>query len=165
MITVFTLFLIQTLFLSMWQTFLYLLFYHVTVKWWSKSMINCRRWSRYDYFKKNQCRQGHRKLQKSGVAFMGGIRFLNDCQKNIITFIPHQPSSAFPITHSERRPQIFIPKRKSMKPLLYHQIGNINLNLFSLQISKTMMFCVDKIKYEHLAILSNLQKVANLHLK
>ena len=46
--------------------------------------------------------------------------------------------------------------QRGNKPLLYHQIGNRN-SLFSLQISKTWMFCVDKIKYEHLTILSNLK--------
>ena len=40
------------------------------------------------------------------------------------------------------------------EPLLYHQIGKKKK---SLQISKTCLFCVDKIKYEHLAILSNLK--------
>ena len=35
-----------------------------------------------------------------------------------------------PLTQSERRPQIFIPKRKSSQPLLYHQIGNIDFFIF-----------------------------------
>ena len=49
------------------------------------------------------------------------------------------------------------------RPLLYHQIGNIDFFIF-ITHQWNLMFCVDKIKYEHLAILSNL-KVANLHLK
>ena len=42
------------------------------------------------------------------------------------------------------------------KSLLYHQIGNINFFIF-ITIQWNLMFCVDKIKYEHLAILSNLK--------
>ena len=42
------------------------------------------------------------------------------------------------------------------KSLLYHQIGNRNLFIF-ITIQWNLMFCVDKIKYEHLAILSNLK--------
>ena len=48
-------------------------------------------------------------------------------------------------------PKIF---PRGNKPLLYHQIDNIIF--FSSIINKTL-FCVDKIKYEHLAILSNLK--------
>ena len=33
------------------------------------------------------------------------------------------------LTHSERRPQLFIPQGGN-KPLLYHQIGNINFFIF-----------------------------------
>lgn len=66
------------------------------------------------------------------------------------------------LTHWERRPQIFIPKRKSIS------IASSNWQhkflYFHDKSVKNLMFCVDKIKYEHLAILSNL-KVANLHLK
>ena len=47
--------------------------------------------------------------------------------------------------------------QRGNKPLLYHQIGNRNFFILSLQISKNLIFCVDKIKYEHLAILSNLK--------
>ena len=42
------------------------------------------------------------------------------------------------------------------KSLLYHQIGNRNVLIF-ITIQWNFMFCVDKIKYEHLAILSNLK--------
>ena len=42
------------------------------------------------------------------------------------------------------------------KSLLYHQIGNRNFFIF-ITIQWNLMFCVDKIKYEHLAILSNLK--------
>ena len=42
------------------------------------------------------------------------------------------------------------------QPLLYHQIGNINFSIF-ITDQYNLMFCVDKIKYEHLAILSNLK--------
>ena len=59
--------------------------------------------------------------------------------------------------HSERRPQIFISNLwKWLNHLLYHQIGNINFFIFIGQISKTLS-CVDKIKYEHLTILSILK--------
>ena len=42
------------------------------------------------------------------------------------------------------------------KSLLYHQIGNRNFFIF-ITIQWNLMFCVDKIKYGHLAILSNLK--------
>ena len=42
------------------------------------------------------------------------------------------------------------------KPLLYHQIGNRNFFIF-ITNQENLMFCVDKIKYKHLAILSNLK--------
>ena len=42
------------------------------------------------------------------------------------------------------------------KSLLYHQIDNRNFFIF-ITIQWNLMFCVDKIKYEHLAILSNLK--------
>ena len=45
---------------------------------------------------------------------------------------------------------------RGKKSLLYHQIGNINSFIF-ITIQWNLMFCVDKIKYEHLAILSNLK--------
>ena len=42
------------------------------------------------------------------------------------------------------------------KSLLYHQIGNRNVSIF-ITIQWNLMFCVDKLQYEHLAILSNLK--------
>ena len=42
------------------------------------------------------------------------------------------------------------------KSLSYHQIGNRNFFIF-ITIQWNWMFCVDKIKYENLAILSNLK--------
>ena len=42
------------------------------------------------------------------------------------------------------------------KSLLYHQIGNKKFFIF-ITIQWNLMFCVDKIKYEDLAILSNLK--------
>ena len=46
--------------------------------------------------------------------------------------------------------------RGRKKSLLYHQIGNKNFFIF-ITIQWNLMFCVDKIKYEYLAILSNLK--------
>ena len=43
-------------------------------------------------------------------------------------------------------PNIYSQEENGNQPLLYHQIGNRNFFLFSLQISKTL-FCVDKTKY------------------
>ena len=42
------------------------------------------------------------------------------------------------------------------KSLLYHQIGNRNF-FISITIQWNLMFCANKIKYEHLAMLSNLK--------
>ena len=42
------------------------------------------------------------------------------------------------------------------KPLLYHQIGNRNFFIFITKPDFFFFFCVDKIKYSHLTILSNL---------
>ena len=52
-----------------------------------------------------------------------------------------------------------IPKylfSRGNKPLLYHQIGNRNFLIF-ITNQQNLKFCVDKINYEHLAILSNLK--------
>ena len=53
-----------------------------------------------------------------------------------------------------KTPKYLFPRGN--KPLLYHQIGNRNFFIFITNQSN-LMFCVDKIKYEHLAILSNLK--------
>ena len=45
---------------------------------------------------------------------------------------------------------------RGKKTLFYHQIGNTNFFIFITNQSN-LMFCLDKIKYEHLAILSNLK--------
>ena len=59
------------------------------------------------------------------------------------------------LTHSEQRPQNIYSKEEIY---LYFIIKlATEISLFSLQISKTWTFCVDKIKYEHLTILSNLK--------
>ena len=57
------------------------------------------------------------------------------------------------LSHSERRPQN-IYSQEEMNLYCIIKLAT-KISLFSLQISKTL-FCVDKIKYEHLAILSNL---------
>ena len=70
----------------------------------------------------------------------------------------HGPSTQYPfsqvnscLTHSERRP----PNIYSKEENLYFIIKlATQISLFSLQISKT---CVDKIQYEHLAILADLK--------
>ena len=68
-------------------------------------------------------------------------------------------------THVSRTLKFFNPFRTKTqkylfpggnKPLLYHQIGNRNFFIF-ITNQKHLMFCVDKIKYEHLVILSNLK--------
>ena len=59
------------------------------------------------------------------------------------------------LTHPERRPTKYLFPRGNTS-LLYHQIGNRNFFIFITNQSN-LMFCVDKIKYEHLAILSNLK--------
>ena len=53
-----------------------------------------------------------------------------------------------------KTPKYLFPREN--KPLLFHQIGNINFFIF-ITNKQNLMFCVDKIKYEHLAILSNLK--------
>ena len=58
------------------------------------------------------------------------------------------------LSHSEQRPQN-IYSQEEMNLYCIIKLAT-EISLFSLQISKTWMFCVDKIKYEHLAILSNL---------
>ena len=59
------------------------------------------------------------------------------------------------LTHWERRPHLYLLLRGN-KSLLYYQIGNRNFFIF-ITVQWNLMFCVDKIKYEHLAILSNLK--------
>ena len=54
---------------------------------------------------------------------------------------------------------LFLRENKS---LLYHQIGNRNFFIF-ITIQWNLMFCVDKIKYEHLAIISNLKSCQFAH--
>ena len=52
-------------------------------------------------------------------------------------------------------PKVFIPKSKLTSSII--KLAT-EISLFSLQISKNLMFCVDKIEYEiFLAILSNLK--------
>ena len=53
-----------------------------------------------------------------------------------------------------RTPKYLFPRGN--KPLFHLQIGNTNFFIFITNQS-TLMFCVDKIKYGHLAILSNLK--------
>ena len=53
-----------------------------------------------------------------------------------------------------KTPKFLFPRGN--KPLLYYQIGNINIFIF-ITNQLNLMFCVDKIKYEHLAILFNLK--------
>ena len=59
------------------------------------------------------------------------------------------------LTYWERRPHLYLFLRGN-KSLLYHQTGNRNFFIF-ITIQWNLMFCVDKIEYEHLAILSNLK--------
>ena len=54
-----------------------------------------------------------------------------------------------------KTPKYLFPRGN--KPLFHHQIGNTNFFIFHYKSVKTWCFCVDKIKYEHLAILSNLK--------
>ena len=63
------------------------------------------------------------------------------------------------LTHSEQRPKKYLfPRGNTCKLLFYHQIGNTNLNFFIFITNQSnFMFCVNKIKYKHLAILSNLK--------
>ena len=58
-------------------------------------------------------------------------------------------------SHSEQRPQNIY----SLEEINLYFIIKLatHISLFSLQISKNLMFCVDEIKYEHLAILSNIK--------
>ena len=60
------------------------------------------------------------------------------------------------LTHSERRPQNIYSQQEINLYCIIKLATEISL--FSLQISKlSLMFCVDKIKYENLAIISDLK--------
>ena len=59
------------------------------------------------------------------------------------------------LTHSEWRPQNIYSQEEINLYCIIKLATEISF--ISVQSSKTWMFCVDKIKYEHLAILSNLK--------
>ena len=67
----------------------------------------------------------------------------------------HHIQTSHPINPFRMKtPKYFFPRGN--EPLLYHQIGNRNFFIFITNQSN-LRFWVDKIKYEHLAILSNLK--------
>ena len=83
----------------------------------------------------------------------------NDTQRNMVLerrVCSHSNLNAdwFLIPFRTKTPTCFFPRGN--KPLLYHQIGNRNVFIF-ITNQWNLMCCVDKIIYEHLAILSNLK--------
>ena len=60
------------------------------------------------------------------------------------------------LTHSEQKKKKKKIFPRGNNPLVYHQIGNTNFFIFITNQSN-LMFSVNKIKYEHLAILSKLK--------
>ena len=73
-----------------------------------------------------------------------------------LTNVSMRMSLHHPLSHSEWRPQNIYSQEEINLYRLYHQIGNRNFFIF-ITNQLSLMFCVDKIKYEHLAILSNLK--------
>ena len=93
---------------------------------------------------------------------MSSPTFLGDCVEkrnkalDSVSSIMGTKQMGTPIlSHSERRHQnIYFQEKINLYCII--ELAT-EISLFSLQISQNLMFCVDKIKYEHLAILSHLK--------
>ena len=107
------------------------------------------------------CKQNSKEITHHTVCYACKHTFCYTCRQTCLS--SHLPRAATQnyskkmitvLTHSERRPQIFIPKRKStfivssnwQHKFLYFHYKSVKLNVLCRQI-----------KYEHLAILSNLK--------